>query len=631
MKRMIEEGDVVSWKSGRKTLLGKVIDIDEDSALVYVFSDGVRGVERPVSLARLTFVPPVTVSREELRKFCRFEIRYSELKKGLIYANLDIPEAYQIVPEDLKEAVLNYHQYGIGEEDFETEYFWALWDELFYGVGMETALNGPKGKAGKNIPRPNQYTVFSDAWGILHEKYYSGEEETTLDDVIREVQVWEDNKDKPLSEREFTTFQKKDFLNYWDDDRLASADAETKAAYRRVLDSLCEENDIIALKKKAYACYGYGNAAYGQDWPQSTECLLKLMELDPDPQYANTLGYMYYYGRCTDGVPEYDKAFYYFSIGAAGWYYESRYKLSDMFLHGCGVAKNPKAAASIIWELYEDQLKKIRKGDFTSNFADVALRAGNICKDGVDHLRDPNSAFFYYLQAQYAIRMRMLSEANFGDEKVAAGIEQAISEILPETDYEKPKRVIHFRRLKELLAYGLRKKHHLEMKIQKTSDTETRLTIRILPFEDELRAPQLFVTIPAAHFCGLLDKVTLTAKKIETLDTADGSDTFCFDSIEGPFFYLYGRLVAEIEADYVFTAPGNSRKKYTFVSVTFTPGGKHYHYRTDLPLKPGDQAIVETGNGESVVTVEAVFEKTEAELAMPLRRYKKILKGCIDG
>ena len=31
-------------------------------------------------------------------------------------------------------------------------------------------------------------------------------------------------------------------------------------------------------------------------------------------------------------------------------------------------------------------------------------------------------------------------------------------------------------------------------------------------------------------------------------------------------------------------------------------------------------------NGEAVVTVESVFEKTESELAIPLRQYKKILR-----
>lgn len=48
-----------------------------------------------------------------------------------------------------------------------------------------------------------------------------------------------------------------------------------------------------------------------------------------------------------------------------------------------GVPKNSKVAASMIWELYEENLKYILGGSFDNKFADVALRAGNLLKDGV--------------------------------------------------------------------------------------------------------------------------------------------------------------------------------------------------------------------------------------------------------
>ena len=626
MKHKLKKDDLVSWKAGRKTLYGRILSLDGDSALISLRGIGHWGEEQTVSKSVLQYEPPVTLSLEELKKFSRFEIRYAELKHDRTFADIEVPEPYQIVPEDLKTAVMNYHKYGIDEGTFASEYFWPLWDEIYDGVGFETALNGPDDEDSENRPVPNQYTVFSSAWEVFLQKFEYNTKNVDLDDVITEVQTWEDNRDKPFSEREYSREQKRSFLDHWDDDRLVSASDDIKAAYRKILDSLCDEDDKDALKTKAYACYGHGNAAYGQNWPESQKCLLRLMEIDPDPQTANTLGYMYYYGRCTDGVPEYDKAFYYFSIGAAGWYYESRYKLADMFRHGYGVAKNPAAAASLIWELYHDQLKKIRDGRFRSNFADVALRAGNVCKEGIDCRPDPDSAYYYYLQAQYAIRMRMLADDNFGDQKVAAGIDAAIAEILPKTHYTKQKNTVHFNSLYFLLQSGLGKKHHMEMKISRSSETEAKLTFRIVPYENGEDQPKLFVTVPSAHFCGLLEKVSVKAKKIKTLDIPDGSDTVLFDSITGGDFCLYGKKVAEIEADLVFTAPSNHGKKYRFVSVTFDPDGKRYDYLCDLPLAIGDQAVVETQNGEATVTVAAVFEKTKSELALPLKRYRKILR-----
>lgn len=627
MKRKIKVDDIVFWKSGRKTLYGQVLEIDGDTALVSLRSEELWGEERSLPLSGLTYEPPVILTVPALRQFSRFEITYAELMQGRVYAGIEIPEPYQIVPDDLKTAVINYHKSGLDEDGFGAEYFWMLWDEIYDGVGMETALSGPDEDADDQMTVPNQYSVFGNAWQIFIDKYYHENEDANLDDVITEVQIWEDNKDKPLLEREFSLAQKKDFLEFWDDDQLELADEDIKAVYRKILDGLCEEDDTDALQKKAYACYGNGNAAYGQNWPESMKCLLRLMEIDPNPQTANTLGYMYYYGRCTDGVPEYDKAFYYFSIGAAGWYYESRYKLSDMFIHGYGVAKNPKAAAAIIWELYEEQLKKIRYSDFRSNFADVALRAGNLCKDGIDCAANPYNAFYFYLQARYAIHMRMLTEDNYGDQKIAAGIDEAIAQVLPQTLYEKPCKTVRFYNLENLLRYGLRKRHHLEMTVHRTSDTKARLIFRTVPYEDEKHAPKLLITVPPAHYCSLVGKVSVKAEKIETLQTVNDSDTVLFDSIYGDELYLYGKKVAEIDAEFIFKVPKHDRKKHSFVSVTFTPGGKRYDYLSDIPLQPGDRAVVETVRGESVVTVEAVFEKAASELAMPVEKYKKILRA----
>ena len=345
-RRNLKQGDLVSWKSGKKLLYGRIVKICD--AVVRVSLNVEKRWDEELEVARelLQYEPPVILSVSDLRKFSRFEIRYSQLKQGRPFADIEIPESYQIVPEDLKEAVLNFHKYGLTEDEFGDEYFWNLWDEIYNGVEIETALNGPDADE-EMMPVPNRYTVFSNAWEVFLEKYEYDAENVSLDDVITEVQTWEDSKNKPLPQRKFTRAQMTDFLDFWDDDRLALADEETQAAYRKILDSLCDEDDVVAIKKKAYACYGHGNAAYGQDWQASLACLLKLMELDPDPQTANTLGYMYYYGRCTDGVPEYDKAFYYFSIGAAGWYYESRYKLADMLRHGYGVAKNSRASAAL--------------------------------------------------------------------------------------------------------------------------------------------------------------------------------------------------------------------------------------------------------------------------------------------
>lgn len=628
-RKKIKIGDVVSWKSGNKLFYGHVMETEGDSALVDMFCPNHWGEERSILLSKLRYEPPVAVTREDLRRFCRFEITYTQLMQHRSYAEMLAPERYGMTLGDLKAAVAGFLASGADNDTFADEYFWPLWDGnngIDDATGFWSAYDRPDDDTCTETGLPDQYSVFSDVWEILDYRFGYGEKETDLNEVIRIIDLWEKNSGKPIAEWELTKQQKMQFIRFWNDDRLRSADDAIRTLYRKTLDGLCEENDIEALRVKAYACYGNGNAVYGQDWHASLACLLRLMELEPDPQIANTLGYMYYYGRCTDGVPEYDKAFYYFSIGAAGWYYESRYKLSDMFRHGYGVAKNPKAAAALIWEVYGEQLDKIRHCKFKSNFADVALRAGNLMKEGIDCIPSPDDAYYYYLQAQFAIRMRMLAEDNYGDRKVAEGIRQAIEDTLPETSYIKPKKTVHFRSMYFLLQNALRKKHHLEMKLKRVSETQARLSFRIVPFENETNPPKMFVTVPSAAFCGLLEKLTVDAKKIERWETFGKEDAILFDSISGTKFFRYGRPVADIAADFVFSAPRNTGKTYRFASVMFEPGGKKYDYLCDLPLREGDRAIVRTDNGETVVTVQKIFEKTVSELKLPLKRYKKILR-----
>ena len=72
--------------------------------------------------------------------------------------------------------------------------------------------------------------------------------------------------------------------------------------YRSYVETLCEHNIELGLLEKAYGSYT-GNAVFKQDWKISEELLLKLVELHQNPWAANSLGYIYYYGRTTNDVP----------------------------------------------------------------------------------------------------------------------------------------------------------------------------------------------------------------------------------------------------------------------------------------------------------------------------------------
>ena len=109
-----------------------------------------------------------------------------------------------------------------------------------------------------------------------------------------------------------------------------------------------------------------------------------------------------------------------------------------MFLHGYGIEKNIHITRSIIWELYWTTIKDMRRGNYFSNFSDVALRAGNLYRDGHQgYGYAPDEAFYYYLQAIFAINKRLEADKNYGDSAVKNGIMESIQKVLPDSRYSK--------------------------------------------------------------------------------------------------------------------------------------------------------------------------------------------------
>lgn len=209
--------------------------------------------------------------------------------------------------------------------------------------------------------------------------------------------------------------------------KLAAADDNIKEQFKKFLDELCEKDDLTAIKIKGYCTYGEGNPVYDCDWETSRDCMLKLVEKADDSvkaYSANTLGYIYYYGRCNGGVPQYDEAAKYFGMGAAFGVVESMYKYGDMLMKGVGIPQNKTAALQIYQNLYDDQYEGFAKYKIHNKFADIALRIASYYAED----DDKELAYEYCLQAWYAIQLR--KKLNYyGDKTVAAGIKKLLDEL----------------------------------------------------------------------------------------------------------------------------------------------------------------------------------------------------------
>ncbi len=320
--------------------------------------------------------------------------------------------------------------------------------------------------------------------------------------------------------KEYSEEEKRKLItDYMDDEAIKNADEETLSLLRLFIREGVSAGWKEALEAMAYSCYG-GNRLFELDWEMSRDCLLKLVEMDEDPFYCNTLGYIYYYGRCNGGVPQYDEALKYFTVGAFSGIFESRYKLADMLQGGLGVPKNQAAATSIIMRLYEENIEIFENEEFDCKFADIALRMGRIYEEGLSGAKDNELAYAFYMQAAYAIKKRRERFEEYGDDRVEQKISEGFMRTrdkLEEDYFTDEIRLNHPGPIGDMMedAAGLDvhlwfEKGHYYLK-----------ATRIVTAHD----PQKYLlTLPSVDFCELVDSIEMEV--VGVLDVSTDEDDF---------------------------------------------------------------------------------------------------------
>lgn len=347
---------------------------------------------------------------------------------------------------------------------------------------------------------------------------------------------------KPIEKRIFSREEMEDYISCFEDDQFVKeADDKQLAMARKFTDQLCDEGSGLALYIKGYACYG-GNRLYPCDWKMSRDCITRLFEKEDDPVYANTLGYIYYYGRCSGGVPEYEKAFHYFEISAANGMYEGMYKLADMYRHGYACKQSSRTARALYEMVYAESFKAFLKGEH-ANFADAALRMGNVYAKGIDEETDPVAAYFFYVQADYAARLRAKEDDFFGNTTVVINVRKALEETRTQLsedffkdhmDYEIP----------EFFSQLTEENNRCELRKIVRADGHTELTAKRIPTRSVPEPENILITIPELTFCKRTKEASFTVEDPARIWFKDDRDSVRFDYCdwndeEGRFEFYY--------------------------------------------------------------------------------------------
>ena len=392
--------------------------------------------------------------------------------------------------------------------------------------------------------------------------------------------------------------------------------------YKKNIVKLAKEDVQFAMKELGY-CYYEGSHGFETDFGESLYWLDKYYELTKDPFVANSIGYIYYYGRTTEGVPQKDKAFQYFAIGTlAGGSIEATYKLSDCYLKGYGTPINYQAAYNLVSGMYDECYERFLEGD-NNKFADIALRMGNFYRDGIYVRRDLKKALEYYLIARVAIHRRLLADNEYiGDRNVAFSIYHNIEEVSGLLRYERGIDETCFVLPDELEYVSVTEDG--KYKIKQISENQCLIIIK------RKGNKKFCFSLPEASCAAVVDEARLFVQfsyiAEEDLEILKKGKVLAFyielKTLKAFVEFDKDTTMVCVDLDEVrFIPPESSAGTlYKLYAVEFLPHSRIYEYLSNDDLHIGDTAFA----GENEVIVKDIKYLYGDELPLPLSKMAKI-------
>ncbi len=505
----------------------------------------------------------IYISLEQMKRLARYDLTFDEIFGDVTYkdADIKIQGIYTFTLEDLLQALKNIRAGNPTARELGEHWYHPL-SQLYQAFSLEYVFqpSHPETQDTKPILLLTDEEYSTHIWQQLEDACYLCDDEATpvgsllpLDEMINDFYRFLDNHNKPISQRVFSDDEMIAFISGFEDEEVVeSATNEMLFLGRKFIDILCEKDNDEALLCKGYACYG-GNRLYPCDWQIAHDCIKRLYDKTKSPEFANTLGYIYYYGRVSNGMPDYEKAFHYFAYGATNGVYESIYKLGDMFHHGYACTQNDIMAKGL-YNLVYTETKRVFLNSNRSSFADAALRMGHVYAQGIGVDIDPETAYYHYLEAEYAAKLRASESTFFGDSSVVDNAQQALSlakQALPASFFEESDENI----LPEIFVRLCEDNYRCKLSIRVVNQIWVEITSERIPTQSVPSPLPILITLPEISFSKKFTSFSIYARNTAQIHFCNNTteviyDYCCFNLLESRYEFFYdNQVVAWIKSD----------------------------------------------------------------------------------
>jgi len=547
----------------------------------------------------LKLLPPYVLDQKQLMQLAKAEISYEDLAEMVFpQFNIKAEKPYSMKAADIRSALKNINKEKDPLPRFK-RWFWMILNVLYDDLKIGTKYDE---KIFSDFPK-DEKEIFSTAFGITEKLYWRLEERfgkkeeaaqymvkfdnepvwelpddnkqeleesayyLICSDIVERIESYQYCKGKPQGAWIYSPSQMRHVIaEYTRDEDLKKASPEERALFKDFVKKLYRLGDVQAMRILAWSYYE-GNVCYRRNWNKAKDLLLEIFEKIGDPAAANSLGYIYYYGHCNNGVPQYEEAFKYFSYAALDGIDESIYLVADMLIHGTGVRKNVDMGMEMLVTGYRETLIDICQGNFDSRFAEYAYRMGIASKEGLIYGLGNRDSYRFFLEAKLALEKR--KKLNFSSDKEKLEDIEAVLAEMSETlnldldrDEIKADYPIFINQMyddKFPVKVGIYKKKGASdytLKISRFSFNDILGGIKRDLDEDlaEEYVPKILVTYPELSYCDIVSEIEFRLEEGQILKMPEDKTFFYSDGFRknemtnAMEFYAHGEIVAAIEA-----------------------------------------------------------------------------------
>jgi len=291
-------------KTGR---IGLLVDKNRSKfTLSFLDKDPGHPEKKVFKKSELKDVNDRSVKASVLAKYIKGMLSFKELTEGtnLLQPNLDnTPRPYKITIKDLLAGLSVYKDRSYSEISHWIDTIAAFEDGISFSDDPYEDIQD----------KVTNQDVLNYVW-LMFDRFtwdFDSIDDSSkfLIDLKNDLSLWVESKGK-----EIPVGIMRSISQQYDDDTIDAQSEATQKLFKRCLDAMCDMKDPRSIQRRGY-CYYCGTKIYPNNWVKARDAFIEYYNLTGDASAANTLGYIYYYGRCNNGVPEYDEAFKYFSIG----------------------------------------------------------------------------------------------------------------------------------------------------------------------------------------------------------------------------------------------------------------------------------------------------------------------------